>query len=99
VRGQELALVEQLGKQPLQLGGPGHRQQQPLRAPLPAHLRGLRQLLHVPDALFLQEPREVLVHGQRDLQHVAVDDAGGQRRDDPDHGPGLDRDGVAGRGN
>ena len=98
VRGQELALVEQLGEQPFQLGGRGHRQQQPPAGPLAAQLRGLGQLAGVPDALVPQEPHELLVHGHRVLQHVAVDDPGGQRGDDPDHGPDLDRDGVAGRG-
>ena len=51
-----------------------------------------------PPALLLQEPREVLVHGQRLVQHVAVEDRGGQHRDDPDHGVHLDRDAVPGRG-
>src|SRR6185312_15644426 len=98
VRGQELSLVEELGEQPLQLIRPGYREQQPLAGPFAAQLRRLGQLLYVADALALQETLEQLAEGQRVVQHGTVDDGRGQRRDDPDHGPDLDRDRVAGRG-
>ena len=45
VRGQELALVEQLGEQLLQALDADHAQQQPLLARLPAHQPGLAELL------------------------------------------------------
>jgi hypothetical protein len=45
-----------------------------------------------------QETHESLVQGHLASQHVAVDDRCRHGRDDPGHGPDLDRDGLPGRG-
>ena len=65
VRGQELALVEGLGEQPLQLVRPAQAEQQPLMAGLAAEHAKFAELVSVTQVLPVQEARETLADRQR----------------------------------
>ena len=87
VRGQELALVEQPGQQPLQPLTPGQGQQQPLVARGPAHHALLAHPPGVGEVGAAEQVRELLAHDQGPLQVVLVHDRGREHRDDADHRP------------
>ena len=98
VRGQELALVEQLGQEPLQPVRAGQAEQQPLVARLPAqHARSRAACRgrHRPS-----RPRKsanCLPSVSACRRSSSLDDRGGEHRDDADHRADLHRHRVPGR--
>ena len=97
VRGQELALVEQLGEQPLQPVRPAQAEQQPLLAGLAAQQASLAELVPVAQVVPVQEVREPLADRKRSPQVILGDDRGRQGGDDAHHRPDLHRHGLPAR--
>jgi hypothetical protein len=91
VRREELALVEELGEQPLQAVDADDAEQHcPVSRGAPQESE-VGELLAVLQSFALEELREALADQRGPVEHRLVDDPGSEHRDDAQHGADLDR--------